>query len=54
VKAFLDTSVLVPVFYGAHPHHAASLDVFTRFGKADPGCRAHSLVETYSIVRPDA
>jgi predicted nucleic acid-binding protein len=31
MKAFLDTSVLVPVFYGDHVHHAASLDLFTKF-----------------------
>jgi predicted nucleic acid-binding protein len=33
MKAFLDTSVLVPVFYGDHVHHAGSLDLFTRFPK---------------------
>jgi predicted nucleic acid-binding protein len=33
MKAFLDTSVLVPVFYGDHVHHAASLELFTRFPK---------------------
>jgi predicted nucleic acid-binding protein len=50
VKAFLDTSVLVAVFYGDHPHHAASLDVFTRFGKKDVSCAAHSLFEVYSAL----
>ena len=50
MKAFLDTSVLVPVFYGDHVHHAASLDVFTRFDKANACCGAHSLVEVYSTL----
>jgi predicted nucleic acid-binding protein len=50
MKAFLDTSVLVPVFYGDHVHHAASLDVFTRFEKADVCCGAHSLVEVYATL----
>src|SRR4051812_49427900 len=50
MKAFLDTSVLVPVFYGDHAHHDASLDVFTRFDKANVCCGAHSLVEVYSSL----
>jgi predicted nucleic acid-binding protein len=45
MKAFLDTSVLVPVFYGDHPHLAASLDLFVRLNKEDGACGAHSLVE---------
>ena len=50
MKAFLDTSVLVPVFYGDHTHHAASLDLFTRFKKSEAGCAAHSLVEVYATL----
>ena len=50
MKAFLDTSVLVPVFYGDHVHHQASLDVFTRYGRNDACCGAHSLVEVYSVL----
>jgi predicted nucleic acid-binding protein len=50
VKAFLDTSVLVPVFYGDHVNHAASIDLFTRFGKKNAGCGAHSLVEVYAAL----
>jgi predicted nucleic acid-binding protein len=46
----LDTSVLVAVFYGDHPHHASSLDVFTRFSKKDACCAAHSLFEVYSSL----
>ena len=50
MKAFLDSSVLVPVFYGDHVHHAASLDLFTRFAKGEACCGAHSLVEVYSTL----
>jgi predicted nucleic acid-binding protein len=50
MKAFLDTSVLVPVFYGDHVHHAASLDLFTKLSKKDVCCGAHSLLEVYSTL----
>jgi predicted nucleic acid-binding protein len=50
LKAFLDTSVLVAVFYGDHVHHAASLDLFTRFEKTNIACAAHSLFEVYSVI----
>ena len=38
------------VFYGDHPHHTASLDVFTRFNKKEASCGAHSLFEVYSAL----
>lgn len=50
MKAFLDTSVLVPAFYGDHQHHAKSLDLLTGLAKEDGGCGAHSLVEVYSTL----
>jgi predicted nucleic acid-binding protein len=50
MKAFLDTSVLVPVFYGDHVHHVACLDLFVHHTKADACCGAHSLVEVYSTL----
>jgi predicted nucleic acid-binding protein len=50
MKAFLDTSVLVPVFYGDHPHHVASLDLFTSLKKTQASCGAHSLAEVYSTL----
>lgn len=50
MKAFLDTSVLVAAFYGDHVHHAASLNLFTRFDKKDAACAAHSLFEVYSVL----
>jgi predicted nucleic acid-binding protein len=50
MKAFLDTSVLVPVFYGDHTHHSASLNLFAQFQKDDGCCGAHSLAEVYSTL----
>jgi predicted nucleic acid-binding protein len=50
MRAFLDTSVLVPVFYGDHMHHAASLDLFTKFPQKDVCCGAHSLLEVYATL----
>ena len=37
-------------FYGDHVHHAASLNLFTRFDKKDASCAAHSLFEVYSVL----
>ncbi len=50
MKAFLDTSVLVATFYADHEHHAASIDLFLRFGKANACCAAHSLAEVYATL----
>jgi predicted nucleic acid-binding protein len=50
MKGFLDTSVLVPVFYGDHVHHAASLALFIQFEKSTGCCGAHSLAEVYSTL----
>jgi predicted nucleic acid-binding protein len=50
MKAFFDTSVLVPVFYGDHVHHQASLRLFIQFNKSTGCCGAHSLVEVFSTL----
>jgi predicted nucleic acid-binding protein len=50
MKFFLDTSVLVPVFVDDHPHHEASLAVFSRAEKKHAGCAAHSLAEVYATL----
>ena len=50
MTAFFDTSVLVPVFYGDHMHHRASLERFIQFDKSTGCCGAHSLVEVYSTI----
>ena len=50
VKAFLDTSVLVPVFYGEHPHHSASRALLDRYDSAEVFCGAHGLFEVYATL----
>ncbi len=50
MKAFFDTSVLVPVFYGDHQHHGPSMECFLRFAKKQACCGAHSLAEVYSSL----
>ena len=50
MRAFLDTSVLVPVFYGDHIHHDASLSLFVECEKSSGCCGAHSLAEVYSTL----
>lgn len=50
MKGFFDTSVLVPVFYGNHVHHQASIDLFIQFDKSTGCCGAHSLAEVYSTL----
>ena len=50
MKLFLDTSVLVPVFYGDHVHHQASLALFIQCNKTMGCCGAHSLAEVYSTL----
>ena len=50
MKAFLDTSVLVAVFYGDHIHHAPSLELFAELEKDEGCCAAHSLFEVYSVM----
>ena len=50
MKAFFDTSVLVPVFYGNHEHHAPSIAVFKRYSSRDASCAAHSLAEVYAAL----
>ncbi len=51
MNRFLDTSVLVPVFYGDHIHHRASLDLFIQFDKSTGCCGAHSLVVYSTLTR---
>jgi predicted nucleic acid-binding protein len=50
MKAFFDTSLLVPVFYGDHAHHRASLELFVQFGSDSGCCGAHSLAEVYATL----
>jgi len=50
MRAFFDTSVLVPVFYGDHTHHQASLTRFTQYQRHTGCCGAHTLAEVYSTL----
>src|SRR5579859_3017594 len=50
MRAFFDTSALVPVFYGDHVHHQASLRRFIAFDSSTGCWGAHSLVEVYSTL----
>ncbi len=50
MKAFLDTSVLVPVYYGDQVHHHASLAIFIKLGTSTGCCGTHSLVEVYATL----
>jgi len=50
MKGFFDTSVLVPVLYGDHAHHQASLALFIQFNKSSGCCGAHSLAEIHYML----
>ena len=50
MKAFLDTSVLVAVFYGGHEHHDPSIELFLRYRKHEACCAAHTLAEIYASL----
>ncbi len=50
MSSFLDTSVLVPVFLEDHPHHAASIALFSTCQPEAAYCAAHSLAELYSTL----
>lgn len=50
MKAFFDTSVLVPVALGDHENHEACLDLFVSHTRADACCGAHSLAEVYAVL----
>jgi predicted nucleic acid-binding protein len=50
MKAFFDTSVLLPVFYGDHPRHEESLELFRIQHRKQTACAAHSAAELYSTL----
>lgn len=49
MKVFFDSSVLVPVFYARHPHHASSTKAFLAVGK-DGFCALRTLGEIYATL----
>ncbi|HEV3037769.1 MAG TPA: PIN domain-containing protein [Candidatus Angelobacter sp.] len=50
MRAFLDTSVLIPVFYEDHVHHQASFELFLQCDNSTSCCGAYSLAEVYSTL----
>ncbi len=50
MKAFFDTSVLIPVFQSYHAHHTVSFELFNKFPRGQAACGAHSLAEVYSSL----
>lgn len=50
MRAFLDTSVLIPVFYEDHVHHQASFELFLQCDKSTGCCGVYSLAEVYSTL----
>jgi predicted nucleic acid-binding protein len=50
LRAFFDTSVLIPVFIEDHEHHERSLKAFVDTDKRLDCCAAHSLAEVYSTM----
>jgi predicted nucleic acid-binding protein len=50
VTTFLDTSVLIAVFWGDHPDHASSVGLYKALSKKNGFCAAHSLAEVFSIM----
>jgi predicted nucleic acid-binding protein len=50
VKAFLDTSVMVAAFWGDHPSHEPSLDLFAGANRQTTSCGLHSLSEVYATM----
>lgn len=50
MKEFFDTSVLVAAFWGSHPDHLASLDLFASAAKNQSACGIHTVAEVYSAM----
>ena len=50
MTAFVDTSVLVAVFFGDHVHHDASIARFVRLNKQNGATAAHCLAEVYAVL----
>lgn len=50
MRAFYDTSALVPAFLEEHEHHERSLKAFAAADKRHDCCAAHSLAEVYATM----
>jgi predicted nucleic acid-binding protein len=50
VREFFDSSALVSAFWGDHPSHASSLQLFAQAARDRSACGAPSLAEVYSVL----
>lgn len=50
MRAFFDTSVLIPLFLADHDHYLQSQAVFRKYSSKQAACGAHSLAETYATL----
>lgn len=50
MRVFCDTSVLIPLFYGDHQHHEASIGAVERLQPGERFCGSHNLLEVYSSL----
>lgn len=50
MKRFFDSSVLIPVFYADHPHHALSTKIYLSSIKEDSFCALRTLGEVYAVL----
>lgn len=50
MKAFFDTSALIPCFLEDHEHHEASLKAFLKANVGKDCCGAHTLAEIYAVL----
>jgi len=50
MKEFFDTSVLIGAFWRGHPHHEASLNLFSAANKRKSSCAMHTLAEVYATM----
>jgi len=50
LRALLDTSILVAVFYEEHQHHEASFALLSRLASEEVFFAAHSLAEVYATL----
>ncbi|HVA79579.1 MAG TPA: PIN domain-containing protein [Candidatus Binataceae bacterium] len=50
MRAFFDTSALIPVFLEDHEHHERSIKAFIAADRRRDACAAHSLAEVYATM----
>lgn len=50
MRVFCDTSVLIPLFYGDHQHHDASIRAVEQLQPGESFCASHNLLEVYSSL----